>query len=930
MNKLYFSLHNVNSNFKKQFFSISLLLFLILHIGTNAYAQCDVNPVANQTLCNNIATTAINFTGTATTFNWINNTPSIGLAASGTGNIASFTALNISAAAVTATIAVTPSTGACTGTPINFTITVNPSPVVNVTPTVSCGGIPGIGGNCNPLTASGNADFYIWSPLAGLYTNCTATAPYTGGNMPAVYAAPVVATIYTVTGTISATGCAKTGTATVNNTPPAPNIIPPSVNMCLGDPAVKLRVASGTGFTQFCSGTVSIPVPDNNPAGATSSVTVSGISPLCTIGAMTVTINMPHPRIGNMVFVLKSPNGQVLNLDYHLGATGGTGSTGFVNTVISSVGVTALSTGANPYTGTFKADAQTTSAGGFGAAGPTGMLPTTTNWNSLFAGSVNGNWTLGFYDGVTGDVGTLTSWCLGISYSCSVGVPSNPAVWSPAAGLFFDAASTIPYVAGAPTDSVWARPTPAGVYTYQVTTQGIPVPLCTPTTNFVSNNAAAIVTFNLRNNHPFPIRLFQINSKTANAAQTLVAAYYKTSAVNGLPGVISAANGWNQFGFANITGTGTGIQSFISNLQLVIPAGVTYGICLQATTSGNVPNLAYSVLNPGNYSFNDGGCELITGTNIGYSGTNVPAAPTTALSGFVGSVQFSEASPVCTSPPRSVVVTVGQFTTIITQPVNQTVCIGNSASFSVIVTGTGPFTYQWQLSSNGGASYNNIVNGGVFSEVFTNTLLVNAPPVTMNGNLFRVIINGGSGCSGAPSSAALLTVNPVPSVVISANPIIIAPGQETIIRSTVTPNPAATYTWYLDGVIVPGATADTIVVDINSLGAYQLSVTDVNGCSNLSNIITIAHAFTTNLFVYPNPSTGRFQVRSYSAANNILPSSLVVYNNRGEIVITRNYTQTSPYQKVEIDLRPYGKGIYWIEALDQNGKRLNKNRVVIQ
>lgn len=225
MNKFYFSLHNVNSNFKKQFFSISVLLFLLLHIGSNTNAQCDVNPVTNQTVCNNIATTAINFTGTATTFNWTNNTPSIGLAASGTGNIASFTALNPSATAVTATITVTPSTGACTGTPISFTITVNPSPVVSVTPATSCGGVAGIGGPCNPLTANG-ADSYTWSPLAGLYTNCQATVPYTGGNMPAVYAAPVSSTIYTVTGTISATGCVKTGTTTVNNTPPAPNIIP--------------------------------------------------------------------------------------------------------------------------------------------------------------------------------------------------------------------------------------------------------------------------------------------------------------------------------------------------------------------------------------------------------------------------------------------------------------------------------------------------------------------------------------------------------------------------------------------------------------------------------------------------------------------------------------------------------------------------------
>src|ERR1019366_8979955 len=47
-----------------------------------------VTAVPNQTLANGASTTAINFAGTGNTFNWVNNTPGIGLAASGTGNIA--------------------------------------------------------------------------------------------------------------------------------------------------------------------------------------------------------------------------------------------------------------------------------------------------------------------------------------------------------------------------------------------------------------------------------------------------------------------------------------------------------------------------------------------------------------------------------------------------------------------------------------------------------------------------------------------------------------------------------------------------------------------------------------------------------------------------------------------------------------------------
>ena len=32
------------------------------------------------------------------------------------------------------------------------------------------------------------------------------------------------------------------------------------------------------------------------------------------------------------------------------------------------------------------------------------------------------------------------------------------------------------------------------------------------------------------------------------------------------------------------------------------------------------------------------------------------------------------------------------------QPINQTVIVGSNATFNVAVSGTGPFTYQWQLN----------------------------------------------------------------------------------------------------------------------------------------------------------------------------------------------------------------------------------------
>jgi YVTN family beta-propeller protein len=71
-----------------------------------------VNAVSSQTICANTVTAPVNFSGSVggTTYNWANTAPSIGLAASGTGNIPSFTALNGSGAALTANITVTPVT----------------------------------------------------------------------------------------------------------------------------------------------------------------------------------------------------------------------------------------------------------------------------------------------------------------------------------------------------------------------------------------------------------------------------------------------------------------------------------------------------------------------------------------------------------------------------------------------------------------------------------------------------------------------------------------------------------------------------------------------------------------------------------------------------------------------------------------------------
>ncbi|CAN5341713.1 hypothetical protein BH09BAC6_BH09BAC6_23100 [soil metagenome] len=80
---------------------ISITTFF-LFISSNTYAQSDQSVVSGDN------TAAVNFAGSQCLYKWVNNTPGIGLPASGTGNIPSFAAINNSNKSIIATITATP------------------------------------------------------------------------------------------------------------------------------------------------------------------------------------------------------------------------------------------------------------------------------------------------------------------------------------------------------------------------------------------------------------------------------------------------------------------------------------------------------------------------------------------------------------------------------------------------------------------------------------------------------------------------------------------------------------------------------------------------------------------------------------------------------------------------------------------------------
>jgi len=91
---------------------------------------------------------------------------------------------------------------------------------------------------------------------------------------------------------------------------------------------------------------------------------------------------------------------------------------------------------------------------------------------------------------------------------------------------------------------------------------------------------------------------------------------------------------------------------------------------------------------------------------------------------------------------------------IIAQPQNLTVYQPQPAAFSV--TSSGGLLFQWQISSNGGASFSNLGNSAVYQGVNTETLTIHSTNSFLNGKLYRCVISNGTCVKN--SNSAVLTV----------------------------------------------------------------------------------------------------------------------------------------------------------------------------
>lgn len=177
---------------------------------------------------------------------------------------------------------------------------------------------------------------------------------------------------------------------------------------------------------------------------------------------------------------------------------------------------------------------------------------------------------------------------------------------------------------------------------------------------------------------------------------------------------------------------------------------------------------------------------------------------------------------------------------ISSQPVSSTIISGNSATFSVVASGT-DLTYQWQEKIAMG-EFMNIINATNASYTIPTTTLA------QNGNQYRVIITQGA-CS-VTSDIATLTVNPAIPIITSFSPLSGPVGTVVTISGKDFNTNTLDNIVYFGGMkaVVKSATTITLEVEVPYGATYQnLSVTNLSsnrtGYSNKPFIVSNAGDF---------------------------------------------------------------------------------------
>ncbi len=249
-----------------------------------------------------------------------------------------------------------------------------------------------------------------------------------------------------------------------------------------------------------------------------------------------------------------------------------------------------------------------------------------------------------------------------------------------------------------------------------------------------------------------------------------------------------------------------------ANLTVNVPPSVTTQPANSTVTQGQ--GASFSVVAAGtaplSYQWTLNGANISGATDTIYNIASAQPADagnyTVIITNVAGTVTSATATLTVNIPPS-----------ITTQPANQTVTQGQSATFSVAATGTAPLGYQWTF--NGG----NI--SGATASSYTD---VSAQPADA-GN-YAVVVSNVAGS--ATSANATLTVNVPPSITTPPSSSTVLQGQPASFSVVAAGTAPLSYQWTLNSANIAGATTSAYNIasaQSTDAGTYAVIVTNVAG-----------------------------------------------------------------------------------------------------
>jgi subtilisin-like proprotein convertase family protein len=223
--------------------------------------------------------------------------------------------------------------------------------------------------------------------------------------------------------------------------------------------------------------------------------------------------------------------------------------------------------------------------------------------------------------------------------------------------------------------------------------------------------------------------------------------------------------------------------------------------------------------------------------------TNVTTTYTVTVTGAGG----------CTASASTTVNVVNA--TISTQPSNIAACPGDTRTFIVVATPPGTLSYQWQISTDGGATWTNIAGA-----IFPNLTLTLA--TAMNGNQYRSIVSG-CGPDVISDPATLTVYNPVAITTQPADATVCAGANVTFtVAATGSPTPLG-YQWQVStnagvsytniaGANSTSLTLNNVTTALNQ-NRYRCVITGYCGVVNSNGAILTVNGLTA-VSVSPLPS----------------------------------------------------------------------------